>query len=51
MEKLKINISMLLVGVKGHLKIGHTLGTSYNHIANLKRIHHVIFEMLPGEEV
>ena len=51
MDKLKINISMLLVGVWGHLKTGHTLSTSYIHMPNMNLIHDAIFEILSGKEV
>ena len=50
-EKLKINISMLLVGVSDHLKSGHTLRTSYIHMPDMNLIHHAIFEIPSGKEV
>ena len=31
----KLNIILLYMGVYGHLKIGHTLNTSYNDMLNL----------------
>ena len=34
-KNLKLNIILLFMGVYGHLNIGHTLNTSYNHMPNL----------------
>ena len=47
-KTLKLNIILLFMGVYGHLNIGHTLNTSYNHMPNLNWIHQPTFEILSG---
>ena len=45
-----IPIYIFFIPTHPYLKTGHTLITSYIHIANLNLIHHAIFEILSGKK-
>ena len=48
MRKLKSNISILILGVWGHLTIGHTLRTFLHPHAKFKFNLKAIFEIMSG---